>query len=618
MISPSPGSRDTGGPEPAGTGNRWVLYCAAIMVLTLLAFLPVFNNGFTNWDDDVYVTGNVLIRSLSWQNLLTIFSPTTFFSGNYQPITILSYALNHAAGGLDPKGYILVDLVIHLLNVLLVFIFIRKISGNDFAASFCALLFGIHPMHVESVAWIAGRKDLLYTFFYLASSLMYLAYSEKENGSARRWYAAALILFACSLLSKAMAVTLPAALLLIDYYRGRKLSARMVIDKIPFIVPAILIGLWTIKGQHQAGAIGDNGMLTVYSRVSIAAYSFLFYVVKFFIPHRLAALYPYPYSHSAALVLQYSLSPLFAVVIFGAVWHFRRSKSLVFGFMFFLINVLLNLHFVPVGGTVTADRYSYIAYIGLSFIVARGAARGVDDRRLKKRKIAIVAVIFGFLIVAFGYAVHERCRVWKNSETLWTDVLEKYPSAVACNNRGLFYDARGDRAHAVQDYDRAIAYNPCYADAWNNRSVEYLTGGDYETALQACNRAIALNPSLAEAYDNRGNILSYKEDYAGAIDNYNRALSLKPSLAEAYLNRGNAYGARGDYPQAITDFTRAIALDPKAYPQAWYCRGFARRSIGDIQDAVEDFTAACSLHFDEACRELEGRGGETQFNHGIP
>ncbi len=216
---------------------------------------------FTNWDDNDYVVDNFLIRSLSWRNILRIFSPATFVNGNYQPISILSYAMNYAAGKLNPAGYILADLCIHLLNVLLVFLFIRKISRSDFAASLCALLFGIHPMHVESVAWISGRKDLLYTFFYFLSFLLYQSYLERKNGSATLRYSVACILFVCSLLSKSSAVTLPAVLFLIDYYRIRKFSMKMVLDKIPFIMLSIVIGLWAIKGQHDAGSLGGYAIL---------------------------------------------------------------------------------------------------------------------------------------------------------------------------------------------------------------------------------------------------------------------------------------------------------------------------------------------------------------------
>ena len=417
---------------PAGTA----LYCIVPIVLTAMAFYGIWNNSFTNWDDNDYVIENFLIHSLSWRNILRIFSPLTFISGNYQPITILSYALNYAEGKLNPAGYIFADLCIHLLNVLLVFSFIRKLSGKDFIASLCALLFGIHPMHVESAVWISGRKDLLYTFFYLLSSLSYLSYLERKTGSAMLRYSVACILFICSLLSKSSAITLPVVLFLMDYYRVRKFSMKMVLDKIPFIVLSIILGLWAIKGQHESGSLFGNEAFSLFSRISIACYSFMFYVVKFFIPIKLSACYLYP-AISQSLPLRYSLSPLFAVAAGIAAIYFRRSKAFVFGFGFFLINVIFILHFIPVGATVTADRFSYCAYIGLSFIIAycfktivsglpsTGNGKTGGYLHIVSKTLVIVP---GILIIAvLGFAAHERCRVWKNSVTLWTDVLASAP-----------------------------------------------------------------------------------------------------------------------------------------------------------------------------------------------
>ncbi len=604
------------------------LYCIVPIVLTAVAFYGVWNDSFTNWDDDVYVTGNRLIHTLSWRNILRIFSPATFVCGNYQPLTILSYALNYAVGRLNPAGYILADLLLHLLNVLLVFIFIRKLFKSDFTASLCALLFGIHPMHVESVAWVAGRKDLLCTMFYLATTLWYLSYLEKRTGSAALRYCATCILFVLSLLSKATAVTLPAVLFLIDYCRERKFSVTMLTDKIPFIVPSIILGFWAIKGQHDAGTFAGQGMLSFYSRISIASYSFMFYMLKFIAPLRLSALYPYMVSFSESLPLLYALSPLFAVAAGIAAWYCRRSKAFVFGFGFFLINVIFILHFIPVSSSaVTTDRFTYCAYVGLSFIVAHYIDRGIALSQLKSLKVSVSAAIC-FVAICFGYAVHERCTVWKNSETLWTDVLGKYPSAIAYNNlgyayylnhdyvrafedyntgllrypsyadlynnRGLLYDALGDRARAVEDYDRAIVMKPGFADAYNNRGIDYCENNDYERGVNDFNRAIALDPGFAKAYYNRGNLRNSRGEYVGAIADYSHALSLNPESVDAWYNRGCSYQALNDPDHAIADFNRAIALQPLS-PDAYIDRGNAYRATGGYSQAISDFSRALRL-----------------------
>jgi tetratricopeptide (TPR) repeat protein len=685
---------------------------------TALSFSGIITDSFTNWDDNVYVTGNYLVHSLSLPNILRIFSPTTFVSGNYQPITILSYAANYAAGRLDPAGYILTDILIHLLNVLLVFIVIRKISGNDFTASLCALLSGIHPMHVESVAWISGRKDLLCTLFYLGSARAYLSYLEKGAGAAKRRYGAAWILFVGSLLSKSSAITLPAVLLFIDYYRGRKFSVRVIVEKIPFVVPSIFLGLWAIRGQHDIGSLDGQGALSIFTRIAVASHAFMFYVTGFFVPLKLSAYYPYPASLSVSLPLRYVLSPLFLLAAGIAAWYFRRSKAFVFGFGIFLVNVLFILHFVPVSSAVTADRFSYLAYIGLSFIVAHYLERGIDALPVKSVRPAARAALIGSIALIFGCAARDRCAVWKNSVTLWTDVIEKYPSPLAYNNRGyahylkrdyvhaeedyaaglsqfpsyadlyndrgLLYDALGDHARAMEDYNQAIARKPGYVGAYINRGVNYYGGGDYDHALHDFDQAIALNPRCGEAYYNRGNILSGRGDNESAIADYSRAVSLNPEDAgawyglgrllqaghdfdrgidcftrtiaidpgfehaynsrgiiycrehkfdsaitdfnraialqplspDAYLNRGNAWSSRGGYTLAISDFSRAIDLlsAPEKYPQVFLNRGLAYQAIGDLEHAAEDFKTACAMHFDIACRALEGDSPGTPIN----
>ena len=270
------------------------LYCIVPLALTVVAFHGSLNNGFTNWDDDDYVTDNQLIRQLSLQNIQRMFSPATLVSANYQPVTILWLAINYALGKLNPAVYILTNLLLHLLNVLLVFLFIRKLAGNDRIAGICAVIFGVHPMHVEPVAWITGRKDVLYTFFFLSALLSYLRYREKHGREKAVAYSLACILFALSLLSKSAAVTLPFILLLVDFYQKRKFTAAMLLEKAPFLIGAILIGILAIQGQESQGTLDEGAAYPIMGRMLIACYSYMFHIVKFFVPVKLSAFYPYP------------------------------------------------------------------------------------------------------------------------------------------------------------------------------------------------------------------------------------------------------------------------------------------------------------------------------------
>ncbi len=574
-----------------GNDNRRAFYGAVIVCLTVIALLPVLGNSFTNWDDHEYVTGNALIHSLSLQNILRIFSPTTLVSDNYQPVTIVTYALNYAAGGLNPAGYILFDLIVHLLNIVLVFVFIRKLSGSDVTASFGALLFGIHPMHVESVAWISDRKDLLCVFFYLGSLLLYLSYLEKSGGRAALRYSLSFLSLILSLLSKSSAITLPAVLLLLDYYRGRKISRAMVIDKIPFIVPAVILGLWAIKGQHESIDIGVR--LSVLTRACIACWSFMFYLIRFFVPVRLSAFYPYPPSLPAHLPLRYALSPLFVAASAGAAWCCRRSKTVMFGFGFFLVNVVFILHFIPVSSAVTADRFSYLASIGLSCIVARYALRGMEFLTVKSLRLA-AAIVIGLALFAFGYGAHERCKVWKNSETLWNDVIGKYSSPIAYNNRGnTFYSSR-DYARAIEDYTTALSQDATYADAYDNRGLAWDALGDHARAMADYDRAIERYPGFAHAYNNRGLCYYVNGNRDRAMSDFERAIQLDSGCAEAFYNRGNVRDDEGDGIGAVEDYSRALALNPE-FTEAWYNRGRAYQALNDLEGAIACFTRTVEL-----------------------
>jgi Tfp pilus assembly protein PilF len=583
------------------------LAAAFPVIITFIAFSSALSNSFTNWDDDRYVTENILVRSLSVRNIIRIFSPHTFVLANYQPITIFSFALNYAAGKLNPTGYILADLLIHLCNVLLVFLVIRKIAANDFVASLCSLLFGIHPMHVESVAWISGRKDLLYTFFFLCSILFYLSYLGRKKGAGFLPYCTACLLFIVSLLSKSSAVTMPAILFLVDYFRGRKFSKAMLVDKIPFVLPAIMSGLWAIKGQHDVGALDSTGALHIFTRIAIACYSFMFYVVRFFLPMKLSALYPYPASISRSLPREYLLSPLFAAACCGVAVALGKSKPFLFGFGFFVVNIIFILHFVPVSGSVTADRFSYMAYIGLSFVAASYIDRLLSMPRLKGKKAAIAAAIVFSLSLVSGTAVYKRCMVWKSSVALWTDVIAGYPSASAFCNRGSARLSLHEYGAAIEDLDRAVALNPGYVKAYYDAGLACQGQGDQARAIGYYSRAIGCDSGNAEAYNSRGIAYCMLGDFGRGIADYDRSLSRNPSYVQAGINRGNAYLAERNYGRAIGDYSMALDRAPAAFPQAWYNRGLAYLATGDSGRAAEDFQKACALHLDPACRLLAPR-----------
>ena len=339
-----------------------LLWLGAILVLTFAVYAPSLDNGFTNWDDDRYVETNPLLRHPGLKAVLT-----TPVEGNYHPLTIWSLALNYRISGLDPASYHWLSLLLHLANTALVFLFIRKLSGGRLWTSVVtSLFFGIHPMHVESVAWIAERKDVLYAFFYLTGLIAYLKYLERRQ---LRWLGVTLLAFVLSVASKPAAVVFPITLLAIDYYCRRAFDLSLVVEKVPFLAVSLAGGILTLKAQQSTGAIGVH-MWDPLQKLLIASYGTLMYVVKLFLPVRLSALYPYPAAGKGLGPEFYVAFVTLLVLLTTVVYLCRRSRAVLFGLAFFFVNIVLVLQFFTVGQAVMADRYTYLPYIGLFFALA--------------------------------------------------------------------------------------------------------------------------------------------------------------------------------------------------------------------------------------------------------
>ena len=275
-----------------------IAFCAClILVIVSLSFLPSLKCGLVNWDDDRYLSNTPAVQSLSLTTVKE--ASTSFFIGHYQPLTILSYALDYHFYKLNPYHYHLTNLILHLLNSLLVFYLIYLLSGNIIVSFITAILFGLHPLHVESVAWVSERKDVLYSFFFLLSCITYLYYLTK--GNKHKYYILSLFLFLCSLLSKSMAVTLPLLLLLIDYYLKRKPNKTLLLDKIPYFFLSIIFGIIAIFGVGIRPKVG----FSLFGALSAASYATVFYLGKLFLPIKLSCLYP-DYSFEPGSIITFS------------------------------------------------------------------------------------------------------------------------------------------------------------------------------------------------------------------------------------------------------------------------------------------------------------------------
>jgi tetratricopeptide (TPR) repeat protein len=540
--------------------GKIIVSLAVIAILVWAAFSPVLRCGFLNWDDPGYVTENRFIRIFSLQNIGKIF--TGFFICNYQPATILSYALDYQIFGLSPFGYHLTNLILHLLNSLLVFWLLYKLTHSIYAALLTAVLFGVHPLHTESVAWVSQRKDVLYAFFCLGALVSYAYYL--KSGLAKKYFYFALLLYAFSLLSKAMAITFPFILLLTDYLSGRRRGSRVFIDKIPFFALSLIFSAVAVYGQYAGGAVRVYEPINLYGKLLTAVYGTGFYLTKIFFPLRLSCLYPRTGSRLVAPELFIAALACFSVALFIV----RDKRRLVWGAGFFTITLLPVLQFVPIGETVVADRYIYLPMLGILYLVSEAAA-ALFARKLKHgRALSLLSVAALSLIsVTLARLTWDRCGVWKDSLTLWSDALRNYrSSALAYLNRAAALTEKGMHKEAIFDLQNALAI----AAARPNRQFLYVclgsayrdSGQFFKEALSAYGNAIALDPDYAEAYSHLAFLYFQSGDTAKAIELFNKAIKIKPSYALAYDGLGMVYGKLKEEDKAIAVLRSAIREDP--------------------------------------------------------
>ena len=553
-----------------------------IVAVTAVCLWPMLKNEFTNWDDEYYIVNNPLLRGPDWKG---IFSEQVL--GNYHPLTILSYAFNYAISGLDPFSYLLVNYLFHLVNTLLVFYFIWNISGkNNFIAAFVAIIFGIHPMHVESVAWVAERKDVLYTFFFLLSLIQYWFFLIKGKYKNLIF---CFLFFVLSLLSKPAAIILPLVLFLLDYWYGQSLKKNIVF-KIPFFVLSIIFGIITVKIQNSS-AMAGLGVFSITDRLFFACYVLMTYFYRFFVPYPLSAFHPFPITNFAGWPIY--LSPIFVVALLIAFWILRKNKVVVFGILFYVINLLLVLQIISIGLTIVSERYTYVPYIGLSFMIATLISR---IKFIPPKVFLAVGAIF---IIAFGIITFQRTKVWKNSGTLWTDALKTSPRApYARTNRANYLSKLALRPDqkpfadsiyklAFEDCAVALSVRPGHAPAFEYRGLMYIDRQQFKEAFADANELIRLKPNYRIAYDMRATCYYKMNEPAKAMADYDKCISIKHDDHRSYNNRGTIYmNSFQKYNEALNEFTTAINISPLG---SYYLnRSICYYKLGNMAKAKED------------------------------
>lgn len=573
--------------------HSWLL----AIIVTFISMSPTLKNGWVNWDDEAYVLENKLLADVSPSGLQAIVL-TPNIVGNYHPLTILSLAIDYQIDGKNPFIYHLHSLLLHVLNVFLVYQFVCLLFKKRLMALVVSLLFGIHPMHIESVAWISARKDVLFTFYLLAALISYVKYSEKR-GEKASWgfYALSLLLFTISMLAKSLAMTFPVLLLLIDFLQFQKNWKKLILEKAPFFIITSFFIFITFHTQETEGAILNGAVLPWFDRIGIACYSIIHYLWKAVIPSQLSPFHPYPFQLTNDIPWFIRCSVLIIPLLFIGLWKRRKSdRILVFGFLFFLVSISPVLQLIPFGRAMYAERYTYVSYIGLFILFAQLSLNIFKQLKYREKwQSAIITASFFSSIAVYTGVTFNQIQVWKNGETLWSDAIDAYPDDYfAYANRGSYYLNKKQTALALSDLNKSIMLYPSFAKAWHDRAIIHSNQKNYDLAFSDFSRAVALDTTYAQAYLNRALAATSQNNLDKAIEDLDKAIFLKPNYALAYLNRAVLLGKTGKEEKAIIDFDRAIELEPMRSTYYRY-RAIQKLELKDTLAAITDLSLAIKL-----------------------
>ena len=500
-----------------------------ILIFTFLVFSISLKNEFLiGWDDGEYIT-NPIISGDGPIKTAEIFS--SFHLGMYQPFAIVSFALNYKISGDTAWPYILTNLLLHLLNILLVFRLAKRWMKSYVPATVVALLFAIHPMHVEAVTWISTRSSGLYSFFFLLGLLVWDKYL--EEGFRSKYYLLALLFTLLALFSKSMAATFPLILFLMDYLKGREFKLRLIIEKLPFLALSVIFGIVAIKAAASFGHLTVLEQdFSLVQRFFLIVYGIAFYLIKLLLPTNLSAIYAFPELTNGGLPNYIYSAAVLPVIMAAAIWFSGKNRrEFIFAGLFFLLSISMVLPLFWSRIFITADRYTYIPYIGLFMIVARYFNMLIDSWKTidkSNRRMLIAASVF--IVALLSIATFNRIQTWETTPTLLTDVIEKKRSD-ADMAHGYFYlanyyDGADNAEEAIKYYDLSLSRNSRYLLALNNRGILKGKAGNPIAAIRDFEDAISIKPDYAEAFYNRGVALYQTGDQNRACEDWKKSLKL--------------------------------------------------------------------------------------------
>jgi tetratricopeptide (TPR) repeat protein len=601
----------------------------SVALLTLFVYLPALQNQFVTWDDPEYVYDNPHILTINTDFFEWAFFD--FYFANWHPLTWLSHAIDYKIWKLNPLGHHLTSVLIHTVNTFLVMTIVillcseaigdrnseeRPVELKTLAAgTVTGLLFGLHPLHVESVAWVSERKDVLCAFFFLLSSIAYLKYVKAQTGKTQsnpfaifvdKKYLSAFGLFMLSLLSKPMSATLPVLLLILDWYPLRRLKKQNVriilLEKLPFFALSIGCAIIAFYAQRSGAALTSLVQVPLFPRLLMGSKAVIAYLGKMLWPSNLAPFYPYPRNiGTLSLSTPEYFIPLLLIISITAFCllflYVKKQRMWLAAWCYYLVTLLPVIGIIKLGGQSMADRYTYLPSIapfivlGIVFVWILDKLTGSIPQAMLRTVIYSLFAVF--LIVPISYATVKQTRIWENGGTLWSKEIEMQPEvARAYLNRGKYYTEIGQFEKALNDFSQAITLDPDSPKNFYDRGTCFFKLGLYEEALHDLSQAIRLSHvPVFEYYNNRAIVFAKMNRLQEALEDYSLAIKINPASPEPYYNRGNIFTRIGSYSEALDDYTRAIKLSP-LNSDYYNNRSVVYRQLGQYQNAVRDFYQA--------------------------
>jgi tetratricopeptide (TPR) repeat protein len=615
-----------------------------IVVLALLVLSVYGRVGgylFVGFDDSLYVYKNAEVqKGLTKGGIGWAF--TTFHASNWHPLTWLSHMADVELFGITTGWHHWVNVLFHLLNTVMLFLVLSWMTGGIWQSAFVAALFAVHPLHVESVAWIAERKDVLSTLFWILTMGAYLRYVRRPCVGR---YLPVIILFTLGLMCKPMLVTLPFVLLLLDWWPlGRMTSEdssnfpslrgsifmifRLIWEKVPLLGLSAISAIITFLAQSSGEAVEPLDSLPLQWRIPNALVSYVTYLWKIVWPSSLAVFYPHPASTQAGIPLWTIVGGILLLGGFSFIvlWQRHRHPYLAVGWLWYLGTLVPVIGLVQVGNQAMADRYTYIPLIGLFIVIAWGIPNLFPRGRFRR---LILGMLGGSVVVALSVVAWNQAGYWRDSVTLfsravtvtknnwlaWNNLGAAYDKlgqprqailyyrealrikpnfAMAWNNLGLAYHALGQDEQALSCYQEALKFKPDYIDAWNNLGVTFNNLGQSQQAINYYREALRIKPDYADAWNNLGAAYDKLGQPEQAINYYREALRIKPDYADAWNNLGAAYDKLGRPEQAIIHYQEVLKLKPD-YADAWYNLGVAYDKLGQPQQAIFHYRRALQI-----------------------